>query len=199
MNMRSGPLALAAALAVCASAAWGQEERNWRHYEFLKRYHEAKNKQNFADWEGIAIFCSVQETPKTALQEVCENTYTNAALLAATTNIKLRRLQRGLDLGAFATVGDFLILEVTVSATKDDHPSGAHASIRAYTTLNDVAQRWRQVPDPRTKPRSGNIIFWSRDAIAASPNGKSELVQPLSEAIEQDIKQFFSDFQFARQ
>jgi hypothetical protein len=48
--------------------------------------------------------------------------------------------------------------------------------------------------DARTTPRSGDLIFWERNVIGASSGTAQELAIPLSQGIEQLLKEFFADY-----
>ena len=190
-------MALIAYLAVAAQATIAEMQPTAEERQQAKQYQQVKNRQNFIGWKGILFYCSIDNQSNQALNEICERSYTNAEFLAAAAKINLAKAKDAYELCFRAVVGDFLVLEVELTATKEGSPSAIHANLRAYKTYSrsvDTSSLATKKKDPRAEPRLGDLIMWERSVIGASSGAAQELIAGVSSGIEQALKQFFSDF-----
>lgn len=178
-------------------ASMAQQELAAKDRRETELYIEGKNKRNFEDWKSIGFYCASDAPKHPHAAQICSNTYTNAEFLAATASIPLERVRDGYELGFRSVAGDSLILEVKIFATERGNPMAMHAAIQAYTGYLRATEGGER-RGPRVKPRSGDLILWKREVIGASAGSGEDLVQPMSQGIEQHLKQFFADFLKAR-
>ena len=196
------PVAFAAAILFAVSLEpIAQQDISAEGRRELEAFAAEKRKQNFADWKGIAFYCEVEDPSSVSASRVCENTYTNTEFLAATANVPLVKIWDGYELGIRSLVGEFLILQVKILATKQGSPTAINISIQAYASYSQATEDShlaRKRNDPRRNSRSGDLILWERKIIGASGGEGGDLVQPMSQGVEQLLKQFFADFINAR-
>lgn len=159
-------------------------------------FQKEQNRKNLTGWNGILFYCPIEKQSSHALNEICEKSYTNAEFLSASAKINLTKAQDGYEVGYMSRASDLLILEIELDATKSGTPSAVHARLRAYAGYSEAVQesQFKEQKKSRATPRSGDIIFWERTAIGASSGTDKDLVTPMSEAIEQLLKQFFADY-----
>lgn len=163
----------------------------------LEEMQKVTNKQNFSGWKGVLIYCTDADKLLKSLKEICEKTYTNADFLATISKLDLVKAKSAYELAFRSVVDDFLVLEITLSATKQGMPTAIHASVRAYAHYSkavDNSLNAQEKKGPRADPKSGDLVFWERVVIGASSGTDQELVIPISEGIEQLMKQFFIDY-----
>ncbi|MCO6057964.1 hypothetical protein NG726_14955 [Pseudomonas sp. MOB-449] len=159
-------------------------------------YQKEQYQKNLTGWNGILFYCPIEKQSSHALNEICENGYTNAEFLSASAKINLTRARDGYEVGLMSRISDLLILEIELGATKSGAPSAFHARLRAYVGYSEAVEKsqFEEKKKARGIPRSGDIIFWERTAIGASSGTDKDLVTPMSKAIEQLLKQFFADY-----
>jgi hypothetical protein len=167
--------------------------------EMRRKFDEQQKEQdrkNFTGWNGILFYCPIEEQSSRALNEICEKSYTNANFLAASAKVNLTKVRSGYEVLFKSRISDFLILEVELGATKPGTPSAVHARLRAYVDYSEVVEKSGYEGQKRAReiPRSGDLIFWERTVIGASSGSDQALVAPISESIEQLLKQFFADY-----
>jgi len=163
----------------------------------LEEMQKVTNKQNFAGWKGVLIYCTNADKSLKSLREICEKTYTNADFLATTSKLDLVKAKSAYELAFRSVVDDFLILEITLNATEQDTPTAIHASVRAYAHYSKVVDSSLNAQErkgPRADQKSGDLVFWERVVTGASSGTAQDLVIPISEGIEQLMKQFFIDY-----
>jgi hypothetical protein len=161
----------------------------------VEQYQVRKNKQNLTGWNGILFFCQFDDDSNQAVKDICEKTYVNAEFLAATAKINLIKGRDGFQMGFEAGVGELLVLEVKLNST--ERPSAVHANVRAYVGYYNAVQTHpgdKEKKDARIIPRSGDLIFWERSVLGASSGTAQDLAIPLSQGIEQPLKEFFADY-----
>lgn len=202
MRGRLVSVGIAAALLLAAPhGSIAQNEMSAEGRRELEAFTAGRIKQNFADWKGIAFHCAIDEPSSIPASRVCENTYTNAEFLAATANVPLIKVRDGNEIGIRSLLGEYLVLQVSVLATKQGSPTAIFASIKTYVSYSQARESGhfaQKRNDPRTKSRSGDMTLWERTIIGASGGDGSDLVQPMSQGVEQFLKQFFADFINAR-
>ena len=163
-----------------------------------ENYIKEKNKQNLGGWQGILFYCA-SEGESAPLRNICEKSANNAEFLAATSKVNLVKAKHAIEVGFRSVVDDFIILEVALHATESPTPSAIHAEVKAYVGYSKVIdQSPIQKKSPRANPRSGDLVFWERFAIGAGVGVKQDLISPMTEAIEQILKAFFTDYLNAR-
>ena len=163
-----------------------------------EEYRVRENKQNLSGWNGILFFCPFDDESGQVLKDICEKTYVNAEFLAVTAKVNLIKARSGFEVGFKAGTGDQLVLEVHLHATKHGVPAAIHAGIRAYAYYYEAVTTKPLLEggmkDARLTPRSGDLIFWERTVLGASSGMAQDLVTPLSQGIEQRLKEFFADY-----
>jgi len=163
----------------------------------VDEYKLRENKQNFTGWDGILFFCRSDDDSNHAVKDICEKTSVNAEFLAASAKINLIEARNAFEVGAKAGMGELLVLEVNLHSIKHGVPAAVHANVRAYVFYaNAVATHpWEKgMKDARMTPRSGDLIFWENASLGASSGTAKDLVVPLSQAIEQLLKEFFATY-----
>lgn len=163
----------------------------------LEEMQNSRNKQNFTGWKGVLIYCTDVEKSLMSLREICEKTYRNADFLAAASKLDLVKAKNAYELGFRSVVDDRIVLEITLNATKQGTPAAIHASVRAYAHYSkavDNPHNAREKKGPRADPKSGDLVFWEHVVTGASSGTAQDLVIPISEGIEQLMKQFFIDY-----
>jgi len=176
-----------------------QQQTPQSDHEWYEKFTEDKNRENFVGWEGILFYCYAGKEPDKVLTEVCEKSYINANFLAASAKISLKKAQSLKQVGFESAVGVRLILLLDLRATKS--PAVIAVKLRAYTSFSGPVKKFddskeepQLEPQFRTNKRSGDLIFWEREAIGASSGMGPELATPTSEAIDGMLKQFFTDY-----
>jgi hypothetical protein len=183
---------------------WGAERRLSTEQEReFEEYKSRKNKKNFSNWDGILFFCSVSDHSPRAHKEICRKTTTNAAFLASTGKINFIKARDGFDFGYRGAVdGHLLLLEVELVSTKSGAPSAISVVVKAYAH-HDGKTSAHGIEGPvtggvRRAPRTGNLIFWERSLIGASAGSVDNLVDVVSQNVEQVLKEFFTDYMNAQ-
>lgn len=184
------------AIVVATPPVFAEQQPSPEMRRQLDEYQKKNNRENLTGWNGVIFYCPIDEQSSRALNEICENSYTNAEFLAASAKVNLKKARSGYEVGFSSRVSDFLILEVELGATKPGIPSAVHASLRAYVGYSEVVTKsgYEGQKRARETPRSGDLIFWERATMGASSGSDQALVAPMSEAIEQLLKQFFADY-----
>jgi hypothetical protein len=189
--------ALGLALLLGGISAFAQQRPTADEQRIFEEHKARENKQNFTGWEGILFYCPDRDQSNKALKEICDKTYSNAAFLAAAAKLNLVKAHDGYELGFMAIADDLLVFEVELYSTKPGTPAAVHANLRAYISYSkaiDTSSLAQEKKGARTIPRSGDLLFWERGVIGASSGTAQELVLPISQGIEQHLKQFFADF-----
>ena len=188
--------AMGLALLLGGISAFAQQRPTADEQRVFEERKARKNKQNFTGWKGILFYCPDRDQSNQALKEICDKTHSNAAFLAAAAKLNLVKAHDAYELGFKARVGDLLVLEVELFSTKPGTPAAVHANLRAYISYSnaiDTSSLAHEKKGARTIPRSGDLLFWEREVIGASSGTAQELVLPISQGIEQHLKQFFAE------
>jgi hypothetical protein len=181
-----------------AATAIAQQEPSPDLREMAERYTVAKNEKNFTGWKGVVFYCHSPTSDNKHLKEICEKSYTNVSFLAATAKVKLAKARDAAEAAYGAIVGDLLTLELELFSTESGSLTAVHADLRASVSysnaVEDVVSMAPKRSSARSKPRSGDLILWERTATGASSGSAQELVVPVSQGIEEHLKQFFADY-----
>jgi hypothetical protein len=176
--------------------ALANQERTPKTDQWVEKYTEDNNRENFSGWEGILFYCFHNgKQSDRVLTEICERSYTNANFLATSSKINLTKAQSLRQIGFESYVGNRLILMIDLHANGSQPPVAVAAKLQAYTSYSGPVKKYPLLSEqPQENPRSGTLILWEREAIGATSGLGQDLLSPVSEAIEQMLKQFFADY-----
>jgi len=182
-------------IAACPPAFAVQEQPSQTD-QWLNKYTEKKNRENLTGWDGIIFYCSHRgKHSDQVLTEICERSYSNANFLAASAKINLRKAESLQAIGFDAVVGNYLILMVDLFATGLEGSVAVVTNLRAYTDYSGPVEKYPlDNEQPHVNPRSGTLILWERNSVGTSSETLQALVVPLSQGIEQFLKEFFADY-----
>lgn len=187
------PLLFHIALSHTAAAQQSPSPEKIKAYE---EYTSQKHQKNLTGWKSVFFYCSIRDEENKSLTEICDNSYRNAAFLAAAAKVPFIKARDAFDLGFRAAADDYLVLEVELFSTRPTSPSAIHAHVKSYIHYSNAVQ-----PSPnqrgdkgRTIPRSGDLHVWERPVIGASTGTTQDLVPSISQGIEKILKEFFTDY-----
>jgi len=191
-------LLLALVYVLPVAAASPEQELSPELRKEAEKYRAQKNEKNFTGWNGVLFYCHSPTSRNKHLKDICEHTYTNVQFLAATAKVKLSKANTPFEVGYGATVGDLLVLQVELFSTGSTGPTAVHANLRAYSSYSNAVEKSETAASkgsvPQSKPRIGDLVLWERTVTAASSSTAQELVVPVSQGIEHQLKQFFADY-----
>ncbi len=179
------------ALVCLATTAHAQETKE----DFLK--------SKFAGWGGIVFVCVPDEAEVEILEGICQSAMSKARFLAAASRIPFEGLgviSDGYDLGfreGFAVAvmqPRGLVLEVEVHATK---PAVAMSvTVKALSSYSEAVELGEKT-GPQSSPKSGELGLWERVAIGSGAGYQFQ--QAMSDALDQLLQNFFSDYLIGQQ
>ncbi len=167
--------------------------------EKMKAYEEyksQKHQKNLTGWKGILFYCSIRDEENKSLTEICDNSYRNAAFLAAAAKLPFVKARDAFDFGFKAAADEYLVLEVELFSTRPTSPSAIHAHVKSYIHYSGAVQSplTQREGKGRTIPRSGDLHVWERPVIGASTGTAQDLVPSISQGIEKVLMEFFTDY-----
>ena len=159
-------------------------------------YREEKSRElHRVGWHCFLLLSERKTLRPSSYRDICERSYTNANFLAASAKINIKKAQSLQAVGFEAVVGNHLILMLDLFATESDGTVAVVTNLRAYTDYSGPVEKYPLDNElPQVNPRSGTLILWERNSVGTSTGPPRALVIPLSQGIEQLLKEFFADY-----
>lgn len=157
---------------------------------------ELIKKTNFSGWSGVYFVCEY-EANETA-ETICQSAKNNASFLAAAININLIVNSSFSDFLNEDVRPRNLLLTLRIISTNSKAPAAIAVNLEAaaVTPGNIVSSKPQELWPG--KNLAGKLVFWSRYAIGATDGGKTSLVPSINDAVEQLLKEFFTDYATAK-
>lgn len=180
MALRLGLMTACAMLVTVSAQAQDAFKRDWL-------------KSQFSGWDGIAFYCELSSGSGPTAQKLCDWASQRVRILARQSGAPLTVLssdmfERYAQRRQMKNKPIDLVLAI-VGTRPGPGAAAVHVAVRAIHAAE-------LPPDARStgpKPRSGTLVMWETEVIAAGMPG-SELDGVLQQAAESNLMKFLNDF-----
>jgi hypothetical protein len=160
-------------------------------------------------WPGMIFYCPTDEAKTPALRQICVETYQNMEALAIQRGVKFHKARNANDVAVLPHLTGRLKLVIELTSTDPGslpaaiagriavlaHYTGAINRSSELSTSTDSGQP----KHPLSLPQHVDAILWDTSVIKAASTTQDDLVRPMVDAINEQLKAFFGEYGKANQ
>jgi hypothetical protein len=152
-------------------------------------------------WPGMVFYCPAEESNTPALKQICLESYKNLETLAVQHHVNFHKARNANDAAVlpYHTGRAKVIIDLTATdAGAEPVAVSAHISVFAHyahavNRASELPQQDGQAKHPTLVPQHVDAILWESTVVKAG-SGLDGLVQPLSNAINDKLGTFFTEY-----
>lgn len=168
-------------------------------------YMHESNQIRLKGWPGMVFYCPAESSSVPALKQICLDSYKNLETLAAANNVKFHKARNANDSAILPhlTGRAKLLIELTATDPGVD-PAAISAHVAVYAHYAHAVNRANEVPQqdsnpnapkhPTLVPQHVDAVLWEATVVKAAAGSTEQLVQPVTQAVNEKLTAFFAEY-----
>ena len=162
------------------------------------------NLSRLKGWPGMIFYCPTDEARTPVLKQICLDTYKNLETLAVEHHVKFHKARNANDVILLPHLTGRLKVVIQLNATDANAvPSAISGHIAVLAHYVHALNRSAEVPLPPDSPQAKHplnipqhvdTILWESSILKATAGGQDQLTQPVVQAIDEKLKDFFAEY-----